>query len=101
MSTPTKQGAGVHVAHDGQQITMYTTSWCPDCRRAKRVFAALNVPFTEVDIEADDSAAELVIQLNNGARSVPTIVFPDGSQLVEPSNMALEKKLAQYVVPVS
>ncbi len=75
---------------------MYTTSWCSDCRRAKRVFAALNVPYREVDIEEDEESAQLVMRLNRGAQSVPTIVFPDGAVLVEPSNAVLEAKLAEY-----
>lgn len=79
-------------------ITMYTTTWCGDCRRAKRVFADFGVPYVEVDIGADDEAAELVQTLNNGLRSVPTILFPDGSILVEPSNVALMAKLQPYTV---
>lgn len=78
-------------------IIMYTTSWCSDCRRAKRVFAAWNVPFMEVDIEDDEAAAERVASLNGGMRSVPTILFPDGTKLVEPSNTALEAKLAPFI----
>lgn len=80
-----------------QQIVMYTTSWCSDCRRAKRVFAALAVPYTEIDIEQEESAAERVRELNNGSQSVPTILFPDGSILVEPSNATLEQKLTPFV----
>ncbi|MGZ3598629.1 MAG: glutaredoxin family protein [Ktedonobacterales bacterium] len=78
-----------------QEIVMYATSWCGDCRRAKRVFAALNVPYREVNIEEHEEAADLVVRINNGARSVPTIVFPDGSVLVEPSNAVLEAKLME------
>ncbi len=79
-----------------QDIVMYSTGWCSDCRRAKRVFAALNVPYREVDIEEDEESAQLVMRLNRGAQSVPTIVFPDGAVLVEPSNAVLEAKLAEY-----
>lgn len=75
---------------------MYSTTWCGDCRRAKRVFADFGVPYREVNIEDDEDAAELVQTLNNGLRSVPTIVFPDGSVLVEPSNAALAAVLARY-----
>jgi mycoredoxin len=77
-------------------ITMYSTTWCGDCRRAKRVFADFGVSYREVNIEDDQDAAELVQTLNNGLRSVPTIVFPDGSVLVEPSNAALAAVLAHY-----
>ena len=73
---------------------MYSTTWCGDCRRAKRVFAAMGLAYTEINITEDVAAAELVMRLNGGMRSVPTILFPDGSILVEPSTAALEAKLA-------
>jgi mycoredoxin len=79
-----------------QDIVMYSTRWCGDCRRAKRLFDALGVPFTEINIDEDRAAAARVMRLNDGMRSVPTILFPDGSVLVEPSNAALEAKLAAY-----
>jgi mycoredoxin len=77
-------------------ITMYSTTWCGDCRRARRVFADFGVSYLEVNIEDNENAAELVQTLNNGLRSVPTIVFPDGGILVEPSNAALAAVLARY-----
>jgi len=84
------------VARNETSITMYTTTWCGDCRRAKRVFAALGVPYEEVNIERDPHAAERVRRLNSGTQSVPTILFPDGTRLVEPSNTTLEAKLQPY-----
>jgi mycoredoxin len=80
----------------GPSITLYSTTWCGDCRRAKRVFADFGVPYAEVNIDEDEDAAALVQQLNNGMRSVPTIVFPDGGVLVEPSSAALAAVLAHY-----
>jgi len=77
-------------------IIMYTTPWCGDCRRAKRVFGDFDVPYTEINIDDDEDAAEVVQTLNNGLRSVPTIVFPDGAVLVEPSNAALAAVLQHY-----
>ena len=77
-------------------ITMYTTDWCPDCWRAKQVFKAMKVPYQEINITHDDDAVELVMQLNNGNRSVPTIVFPDGSVLTEPSTSALAQKVQAF-----
>lgn len=74
-------------------IIVYGTNWCPDCRRAQRVLELNKVPFTYVNIEEDEAAAEYVLRVNNGYRSVPTIVFPDGAILVEPSNLELQKKL--------
>jgi mycoredoxin len=78
-------------------IVMYTTTWCGDCRRAKRVFAALGVPYMEINIEESSQAAETVRRLNGGTHSVPTILFPDGARLTEPSNQALETQLQRYL----
>ncbi len=75
------------------QVVMYTTTWCPDCWRAKRVMESLKVGFVEVDITKDEEAVALVEKLNNGHRSVPTILFPDGSVLTEPSTTQLTAKL--------
>lgn len=54
-------------------LTMYTTVWCPDCRRAKSFLKERGVEFREVDIEADPSAEEIVIKANQGKRKVPTL----------------------------
>ncbi|MFM2309402.1 MAG: hypothetical protein RLY87_1523 [Chloroflexota bacterium] len=75
-------------------ITMYSTAWCSDCKLAKRVFNELNISYTEIDIEQVPAARDEVIRLNNGSQSVPTIVFPDGSILVEPSAAVLKAKVA-------
>jgi mycoredoxin len=75
-------------------ITVYGTSWCGDCRRALRVLDQHNVNYHYVNIECDDTARSYVEQVNRGYQSVPTILFPDGSVMVEPSSMALVQKLA-------
>ena len=77
-----------------EQIKVYGTKWCPDCFRAKQVLERHKIPFDWINIEDDEQAMEYVQQVNGGYRSVPTIVFPDGSVLVEPKNAELEKKLA-------
>ena len=74
-------------------IIMYGTSWCSDCRRSQRFLDQRGVAYTYINIEKDEAAARRVVELNNGNQSVPTIVFPDGSILVEPSNAELERKL--------
>ena len=56
-------------------LTMYTTRWCGDCTITKNYLNRFNVPFDEVDIEADPEAAEMVMRLNAGRRSVPTLVI--------------------------
>ena len=78
---------------DLSPIRMYTTNWCSDCFRAKKIFQSMNLTYEEIDITNDEDATELVIRLNNGSRSVPTIVFPDGTILTEPSTVTLVQKL--------
>ena len=74
------------------QIVMYTTEYCSDCIRAKKFFEANNIPHLRIGLEGNSEATEFVIQVNNGYRSVPTIIFPDGSILVEPSWEELRAK---------
>ena len=80
------------------QIKIYGTSWCPDCARAKQVFNKLKVSFEWIDIDQDKNSAAYVEKINRGFKSVPTIVFPDNSILVEPSNAELEKKINSFTM---
>ena len=73
---------------------MYATTWCGDCRMAKRVLDEEGAPYTWVDIDHEPDAARRVLELNGGMRSVPTIVFEDGRVLVEPSRNVLRDALA-------
>lgn len=75
------------------EIVVYGTYWCPDCKRAKKFLGEQRVPYTWIDIEKDDAARAYVERANNGKRIIPTIVFPDGSILVEPTNAELAAKL--------
>ncbi len=75
------------------QIMMYSTAWCPDCRRAKGILKRMKVAFTEIDVDEDKEGYQIVVDYNGGKRIVPTIFFPDGSVLVEPSNLELIEKL--------
>lgn len=76
-----------------ERITLYGTGWCPDCKRSKQFFGEQRVPYHYVDIDNDPDATAFVEEVNKGYRSIPTIVFPDGSVLVEPSNAQLAEKL--------
>lgn len=76
-----------------KQIVVYSTVWCPDCKRAKKFFGEQRVPYVNIDIEQDPEAMAYVEKVNNGMRIIPTIIFPDGSILAEPSNAELAKKL--------
>lgn len=76
-------------------IRMYSTDWCPDCIRAKAVMRRLKVKYTEIDVDKDPEGYRVVVDYNGGKRVVPTIFFPDGSVLVEPTNKALSEKLIE------
>jgi thioredoxin reductase (NADPH) len=74
-------------------IRVYGASWCPDCRRAKRFLGDQRVPFEWHDIETDPDGVRIVQERNNGNNIIPTILFPDGSHLSEPSNEELAEKI--------
>ncbi len=75
------------------QIIMYGTTWCGDTRRARKFFDDHKINYKWVDIDLDKEAEAYVKSVNNDCRSVPTILFPDGSLLVEPSTSQLMQKL--------
>jgi mycoredoxin len=79
---------------DMSKFTMYTTSWCGYCFRLKSQLRREQIEFDEVDIESRPEAAELVAGVNGGNRTVPTLVFADGSALTNPSVREVTAKLA-------
>lgn len=74
-------------------ILMYGTAWCSDCKRAKQFFAEQRVAYDFVDVDADPAGRAVVQEHNDGKDIIPTILFDDGSVLVEPSNAELAAKL--------
>ena len=78
---------------DENRVKVYGTSWCPDTARARACLERHGVGFTFCDIEQDKQGLAYVEKVNRGKRSVPTIVFPDGSLLVEPSDEELVARL--------
>jgi mycoredoxin len=73
---------------------MYTTTWCGYCTRLKAQLQREGIEYAEVDIERDDAAAELVMIVNGGNQTVPTLVFPDGVALTNPSIADVKAQLA-------
>jgi mycoredoxin len=71
---------------------MYGTTWCGGSRRARQFLDENNIDYEWIDIDQDKEAGKLVENINGGFRSVPTIVFPDGSTLTEPSSYQLRAK---------
>jgi mycoredoxin len=74
------------------QVVIYSTRACSDCRLARVFFESNHIPHLEVEIDGDERATLFVSDLNHGFHSVPTIIFPDGSILVEPSWDELKTK---------
>ena len=79
-------------------ITMYGTTWCPDCWRARSFLKKRGLSFREVDIDVDPAAEEVVLKANNGKRMVPTLEVDgryfacspfDAEQLAEELNIPL------------
>jgi mycoredoxin len=75
-------------------VTMYTTGWCGYCRRLKAGLNQEGIDYLEVDIDLDEEAAAVVTGVNRGNRTVPTLVFADGSALTNPSVEQVKSKLA-------
>ena len=79
------------------QLIMYTTSWCGFCRNLKKQLARDGIEISEVDIEHDQTAADYVMSVNGGNQTVPTILFPDGTALVNPSAAQVRARLAEVI----
>jgi mycoredoxin len=73
---------------------MYSTSWCGYCRRLKSQLEREGIAYTVVDIEQDPAAAEFVMSVNGGNQTVPTVRFPDGSALTNPTIVQVKAQLA-------
>lgn len=75
-------------------LTMYTTTWCGYCTRLKGWLHREGIDYNEINIELDDEAAETVMAVNRGNRTVPTLVFPDGTALTNPTIAEIKAQLA-------
>ena len=76
-------------------LIVYTTRWCGYCQQLKTVLKKFEIPYDEIDIEADPTAAEFVGSVNGGNRIVPTVRFADGSTLTNPTGRDVKAKLAR------
>ena len=82
---------------DENGVVMYGTTWCGDCRRAKKVLERRGVGYAWIDVEKTKGARDEMMRLSGGDRRVPTMLFPDGSVLIEPDNRELEAKLGEVI----
>jgi mycoredoxin len=89
-------GAGIHA----ESLVIYSSSWCPDCRRAKRVLEEAEAPFAEVDIDQDHAAEAMVLERSGGRRVVPTLRFDDRVWAFNPAPPLLRRLLNGRARPV-
>ena len=75
-------------------FTMYSTEWCGYCKRRKSQLNEIGITFDEVNIEEVPGTAEIVEKVNGGNRTVPTLVFSDGTAMTNPSAKQVQEKLA-------
>jgi len=75
-------------------ITMFTTTWCGYCSRLKSQLDKVGIAYREVNVEEVEGTSELVMSLNGGNRTVPTILYPDGSSATNPSLAQVQAHLA-------
>lgn len=86
--------SSVDFTPDSGTITMFSTTWCGYCNRLKKQLDAQGIGYTEINIEEVEGTAELVEQLNGGNRTVPTVLFPDGTAATNPSAAEVKTRLA-------
>lgn len=77
------------------KIKFYGTTWCPDCIRSKQYLDEKQIEYEFIDLATNEDAASEVEKINKGMQSIPTIVFPDGKILIEPSNDELQKAIEE------
>lgn len=70
----------------------YCASWCSDCKRSKALLESKNINYLDIDIGKDHEAYVFIEKLTRRVRT-PTIIFPDGTILTEPSDEVLSHKL--------
>jgi mycoredoxin len=75
-------------------LTVYTTTWCGDCRRLKTQLDREGIAYVAIDIEQDPAAERFVLTVTGGVQTIPTVVFEDGSTLIEPTIVEVKDHLA-------
>ena len=80
------------------KIVMYSTTWCPDCRRSRAFMTTHSIQHVEVDIGKDRDAFNFIEKLTRRVR-IPTLIFPDGTILIEPTDEELDHKIQTSVKP--
>jgi glutaredoxin len=74
-------------------VVMYSTTWCPDCKRSRRFMDGNNIKYLDIDIGKDTNAVTFLETISRARIHIPTIIFPDGTILIEPTDEELGRKL--------
>ncbi len=78
------------------EVKIYTTTWCPDCRMAKKYLDTKGIAYEEINVETVPGAADLVMSINGGKRKVPTFVVGEEAFHNSPFNVAvMEEKFGK------
>ena len=75
------------------EILLYSSNWCAHAVSVENFLARYDIPVKKISIDGNKNARQELIEINGGYASVPTMVFPDGSKLTEPSFGDIKKKL--------
>ncbi|MFI7462649.1 glutaredoxin domain-containing protein [Nonomuraea sp. NPDC049646] len=75
-------------------ITVYSAPWCGHCHRLKAQLSRAGIPYTEIDVDETPGAVDHIAELNGGSWLIPTVVFPDGSALVNPGVEEVRARLS-------
>jgi thioredoxin reductase (NADPH) len=86
-------GVGPAPAADQPAMTVYGAPWCPHCKRVKKFLAAHRVRYTNVDIDEEPAAIGRLKELQDGGQIIPTVIYPDGTHEVNPSDEALARRI--------
>jgi mycoredoxin len=84
---------GVNMTGAPAKLTMYSTTWCGYCRRLKSQLDRDGIEYAEIDIERTPGAAEFVMSVNGGNQTVPTLHFPNGKALTNPTLAQVKAEL--------
>ena len=81
------------ISADEPVMTVYGAPWCPHCKRVKKFLAAHRVRYANVDVDTDPEAIGRLKELQDGGQIIPTVIYPDGTSEVNPSNEALARRI--------
>lgn len=82
-----------------EKITLYTSSCCAHAISVQSFLSRNDVPIDLINIDGDGDARQRLITINDGYASVPTLIFPDGTKLTEPTLFEIREKLGMKQPP--